>query len=102
MPDPLPAGEDCGFIDLLQIPIPTFQWPCRCLGPICLKRKQSVEFTLSPYGPVGISDDNDGWRYNTPQEDQHYQHVGCHLKNVFEQTYKNIHQKCHRDRKPAD
>ncbi|MBK8701072.1 MAG: DUF1501 domain-containing protein [Saprospiraceae bacterium] len=49
----------------------------------------SVEFTLSPYGPVGINDDNDSWWYNTLRKTNITNMLDATYMNVFEQTYKN-------------
>ena len=50
----------------------------------------TVEFTLSPYGPVGISDDNDSWWYNTLRKNNITNMLDATYTNIFEQTYKNI------------
>ena len=50
----------------------------------------TVEFTLSPYGPVGISDDNDGWWYNSLRKNNITNMLDATYQNIFEQTYKNI------------
>lgn len=50
----------------------------------------SVEFTLSPYGPVGINDDNDAWWYNSLRKNNITNMLDATYQNIFEQTYKNI------------
>lgn len=50
----------------------------------------TVEFTLSPYGPVGINDDNDGWWYNSLRKNNITNMLDATYTNIFEQTYKNI------------
>ncbi|HRG66838.1 MAG TPA: hypothetical protein PLV12_13565, partial [Saprospiraceae bacterium] len=48
----------------------------------------SVELTLSPYGPVGINDDNDGWWYNSLRKNNITNMFDDNSQNIFEETFK--------------
>ena len=52
--------------------------------------ENSVPFTISPYGPVGINDDNNSWWYNSLRKDNITSMLDATYASVFEQTYKNI------------